>query len=330
MLLLRFLRERALGGLRCGGAAARSLRRLLPSGCAGAVGAEPGAGGTAPSFRTGAEVVLPASYSGLVHRAGPEPTLTAAFRQLLDGLLSADNVKLLLTKAGGRLPLPGGAVRGVCGRCAPSPRLVAVRAAVPAGPADRPRPRFAGLARTLCHSGRVRRRRARAAVTAPSPPRAQWRCGCGPARGPALRPAPPPRPASPYARRCRAMGLLAGWGPGGRLCASSSSASSPPPPALRGPGSSGRRWAASVRAALPSCPCRPAPRCPWRSCAAVRLPPRDAAWTALLLGRCGGRNPRAVAGRPGLGGGGGLPAGTRWALGWARGTRPAACHPARG
>lgn len=68
------------------------------------------------------------------------------------------------------------------------------------------------------------------AVTAQSPPRVQWR------RSPA-RLGPPRR-----VRGAAAMGLLAVWGPAGRLRASSFSSSSPPPPASRGPGSSGRRW----------------------------------------------------------------------------------------
>lgn len=102
------------------------------------------------------------------------------------------------------------------------------------------------------------------AVTAQSPPRAQWR------RGPA-RPGPPRR-----VRGAAAMGLLAGWGPDGRLRASSFSSSSPPPPARRGPGSSGRRWVGlgegPVRFRSVPFRSRPALRCLWRSRAIARLP----------------------------------------------------------
>lgn len=219
-------------------------------------------------------------------------------------MVNADSLKPLLTKARGAgagsvtaVPSPGSQL------CGFEPLVRPLRAQVRARGAR-------GRGRALGGGGL-------GAVTRLTPPRAQWRRG----------PAPPSRP--PCFRAAAPWGY---WRAGGRAAAPP-----PPPPPRRLLRAAGRQqWPALGGLGqgcppAPSRPSRPAPRCPWRSRAAARLPPRDAAWTDLLPGTCGGRDPRPSGGRVARAGRRcRAPRGDARPWGRARGVRPGTCHPARG
>lgn len=200
-------------------------------------------------------------------------------------MVNADSLKPLLTKARAAgagcvtaVPSPGSQL------CGFEPLVRPLCAQVRAGGAR-------GRGRALGGGGL-------GAVTRLAPPRAQWRRG----------PAPPSRP--PCFRAAAPWGY---WRAGGRAAAPP-----PPPPPRRLLRAAGRQqWPALGGLGqgcppAPSRPSRPAPRCPWRSRAPARLPPRDVAWTDLLPGTCGSRDPRPSGRRAArAGGGAGRPVGMR-------------------